>query len=124
MNDMRKLMETVEPLGESAGSPVYVGFVDEQYEGFYPLERWETTTDAKWAKAQANNIAVEYSDDIDIVVVAFTSGRSGFKRVHKATGAIDITAEVEKHNNDRDRGLGHDNALGNDHEPSYDKSDL
>jgi len=91
---------TEQNVTESAGATVFVGFADEAYEGMYPIERWESTSDAQWAARQADKLAVTYSDDIDIVVLGFTSGRPGFEEVHRAKGKEDITAAVKAHNND------------------------
>jgi len=90
---------------ESAGATVFVGFADEKYEGMHPIERWESTSDAQWAARQADKLAVEYSDDIAVVVLGFTAGRPGFEEVHRAQGGVDIAAEVAKHKNDDIEGL-------------------
>ena len=91
-----------EQITESAGATVFVAFADEQYEGFYPIEKWESTSDGQWAARQADKLSATYSDDIDVVVLGFTAGRPGFEEVHRVTGKEDITAAVAAHNNERD----------------------
>lgn len=82
---------------------VYVAFHDEQYEGFYPIEQFEATSDINYAKQQAVQLAADRSDDIDVVIIAFIDGVAGFSEVARVKGGVDISAEVAKHNNDGDR---------------------
>jgi len=81
-----------------AGNKVYVGFHDEQYEGFWPIEQWEVTSDLNYAKQQATELAADRSDDINVVVVDFIDGVLGHNRVASIKGGVDISGEVAKHN--------------------------
>ncbi len=75
-----------EQLDESAGATVYVGMVDEPYQGLHTIKEWEATSDPQWAAKQAEKFAKNYWDDYDIVVLAYTAGRRGFEEVERIGG--------------------------------------
>ena len=102
---------TEQQVTEAAGVTVYIGMADEAYVGMHLIDRWETTSDEQQAIQQADKLAVEYMDDIDVVVLEFISGSPGFNEVHKAKGGRQHISPSD------DRG--NDNALGNDHEANF-----
>ena len=81
MNEMRKLMESVEQLAESAGATVYIGLVDEPYQGLHTIKDWEATSDPQWAARQAEKIAENLG--VEVIVVKWAghfNKKSGYKK--------------------------------------------
>ncbi len=95
MNEMRKLMETIKQLDESAGATVYVGMADEPYQGLHTIKEWEATSDPQWAAKQSEKFAENYWEDYDVVVLAYTAGRRGFEEVERIGGRDKIDKERE-----------------------------
>ena len=88
---------TESKLEESIGTKIYVALADVEYEGTYPIQQFEATSDLNYAKQQAEKLAADRSDDTDIVIVAFVDGVNGFSEAARVKGGVDISAEVAKH---------------------------